>query len=506
MLCVPDDPAVRNLFPQAKPMQTQPLLMVPHGLTETFLLRKLGYQIPSPILTHYDWPGMNKPFEVQRKTCALLTMNPRAYVLNSMGTGKTKSALWAWDYLRSNQACGKLLVVAPLSTLTFVWARELFSTLPHRKYKVLHGTADKRRELLADPDAEIYIVNHDGLKVIAADILACPDIDAMVLDELAVFRNVSDRSKITRKVADKMKWVWGMSGSPMPNKPTDVWMQCKVVTPDTVPKYFGRFREELMIKINQFKYAPKDDAVERAYAVMQPAVRYTLDDVLELPECVERTIDVELGTKQARVYKDIAEKCYAAVQNGEITAVNAGAAVSKLLQVSGGWVYTADGRTVELDNEKRIGALVDNILSADHKVLVFVPFKHALAGISEALKKENIDHEIMSGDTSANRRNEIFNLFQNTNKWKVLAAHPECLCHGVTLTVADTVIWFSPINDLEIYEQACARIRRVGQKNKQLILHLQGTAIERKTYRNLQQKQKWQDKLLDLFETSNQEH
>jgi SNF2 family DNA or RNA helicase len=261
-----------------------------------------------------------------------------------------------------------------------------------------------------------------------------------------------------------------------------------------------------MLKIDQFKYVPKDDAVDRAYAVMQPAVRFSLDDILELPECIERTIDVELGTKQARVYKDIAEKCYAAVQNGEITAVNAGAAVSKLLQVSGGWVYTADGRTVELDNSKRIEALVDSILSADHKVLVFVPYKHALAGISKALTKEGIDHEVMSGDTTPNRRNEIFNLFQNTNKWKVLAAHPECLCHGVTLTVADTVIWFSPINDLEIYEQACARIRRVGQKNKQLILHLQGTPIERKTYRALQQKQKLQDKLLDLFETSNVEH
>lgn len=510
MLVVPDAVAVRNLLPDARPVKMGgcDTLLVPHGLTETFLLRKLGYQVPSPILTHYKWPSA-EPFDVQKKTCALLTMNPRAYVLNGMGTGKTKSALWAWDYLRSNNFCGRMLVVAPLSTLNFVWAREIFATLPHRKCSVLHGTRQRRLDLLRDPETDIFVVNHDGLNIIHKELANHPDIDVLVLDELAVYRNGgSDRSKITRKVAATMKWVWGMTGSPMPNKPTDVWSQATIVTPHSVPKYFNRFRDSLMTQVAQFVYVPKEDAVERAYSVLQPAVRFKLDDILELPECVERTVDVELGPKQARVYKDIATKCVAAVANKQITAINAGAAMNKLLQVSTGWVYTADGKIVELDNGKRIEALVDAVLSAEHKVLVFVPFKHALAGLSKALEKEYISHAVVSGDVGIGARSTIFNEFQNSSKYKVLLAHPQCLAHGLTLTAADTVIWYAPLADLEVYDQANARIRRVGQKHKQLILHFQSTPVEKKIYKLLREKQSVQSKLLELFEiaTPTQEH
>lgn len=509
MLVVPVVPEVQNLFPQARQeiVRGRPSLLLPHAPTETFILRKLGFDVPAPILTHYDWPHPpgKPPFDVQRKTCALLTMNQRAYVLNGMGTGKTKAALWAWDYLRGNTIAKKMLVLAPLSTLNFTWGREVFETLPHRKYVVLHGTKEQRLARLKDPEAEILILNHDGIKVLEGELLALAaagEIDTLVVDELAVFRNgTSARTKVARKLAAKMKWVWGMTGSPIPNSPIDVWGQASIVTPNTVPKRQTWFRDELMTQIaGTFKWLPKPDAVDKAYAALQPAVRFTLDDVVELPECVERTIDVELGRKQADVYKALSKHCFAAVQSKEITAANAGAALMKLLQISTGWVYTRDRDVVPLDNDKRIQALIDGINSTDRKVLVFVPFKHALAGISEALTKEDIEHACVDGDTPPGRRAEIFNLFQNTTKYRVLAAHPQCVAHGITLTAADTVIWFAPTASLEIYDQANHRIRRVGQRHKQQVLHLQSTPVERRLYMLLQTKQKVQHQLLDLFE------
>jgi SNF2 family DNA or RNA helicase len=259
-----------------------------------------------------------------------------------------------------------------------------------------------------------------------------------------------------------------------------------------------------MIRINTFKWVSKPDATDRAFKALQPAVRFTLDDVVELPEAIYRTIDVELGPTQAKVYKELALHCFAAVQNNEITAANAGAAMNKLMQVSTGWVYGADKSTISLDNDKRIEALIDVILASEGKKMVFVPFKHALAGISHALKNEGIDHATVSGDTSANERGEIFNLFQNTGKYAVLAAHPQCLAHGLTLTAADTIIWFSPVTSLEIYDQANMRIRRVGQKHKQLYLHFQGTPVERRIYQMLQNKQNIQGELLSLFEVATQ--
>ena len=504
---VPYRQDVKNLFPQAQAMafQGQKHLLLPHQPKETFLLRKFGFDVPAPVLTQYQWPGASSPFDVQKKTCSLLTNEPRSYVLNGMGTGKTKAALWSWDYLRNEGLCGKLLVLAPLSTLNFVWAREVFNTLPHRKCVVLHGTKKQRLERLNE-DVEIFILNHDGIKVLEKELTARTDIDVMVVDELAVCRNAaSARTKSTRKLAARMKFVWGMTGSPIPNCPTDAWAEATIVTPHTVPKYFGRFRENLMLRVSQFKWVPKEDAVERAFDALQPAVRFTLDDVVELPDCVERTVDVELGPKQAAVYKNVVEKCYAAVQSKEITAANAGAVMMKLLQISTGWVYSADQTTVALDNDNRIQALLDALQATERKVLVFVPFKHALAGIGEALTREGIDFATVSGDTSEKDRSQIFNLFQNTQKYRVLLAHPQCLAHGVTLTAASTVIWFAPVTSLEIYDQANHRIRRVGQKHKQLLLHLQSTPVEKRIYSMLRNKQKVQDQLLALFEEASRE-
>lgn len=498
---VPYSDAVRNLCPDAKSVALggETWLVVPHKPDITFMLRRLGYDVPPPILSHYDWCG-GAPFEVQKNTCAMLTTHTRAYVLNGMGCGKTRSALWAWDYLRGNNCAGKLLIVAPLSTLKFTWARELFVTLPHRKYAVLHGTREQRLKSLAS-DADVYIVNHDGPKILAEALAAREDIDTLVIDELAVYRNGrADRTKVMKKLAARMAWVWGMTGSPTPNGPTDVWAQATIVTPNRVPKYYTRFRDEMMLRVTQFKWVPKPDAVERAFDILQPAVRYTLDDIVELPERIERTVEVEMGARQARAYKDLAAECYAAILNKEITAANAGAAMNKLLQVATGWVYAKDRDVISLDNDARIKALLDAVEATDRKVLVFAPFKHALDGISEAFAAEGIDHAVVSGDTAMGARSDIFNAFQNTSKYRVLLAHPQCLAHGITLTAADTIIWFAPVTSLEIYDQANHRIRRVGQQHKQLILHLQSTPVERKLYTLLQNKQKVQDQLLELFE------
>ena len=503
---VPVRPDLANLFPSAKQvtLEGKPMLVVRHGTDETKLLRNMGFDVPTPILAHYDWEG-GTPFDIQRKTAAMLTMNKRAYVLNGMGTGKTKASLWSWRYLNLRGEAGKLLVVAPLSTLNFTWAREIFQTLPGIKVQVLHGTKQKRLQRLADPEADVYIINHDGLAVIADELARRSDIDTCILDELAVYRNgTATRTKVTRKVVVGMKWAWGMTGSPTPNQPTDAWAQCSLLTPTTVPKYFNRFRDEVMYKITQFKWAPKQGALDKVFEVMQPAVRFTLDDVMELPDLVERTIDIEMGPKQAKVYKQMEEQAHTMVQSQEITAMNAGAVLNKLLQISTGYVYTREGDVVTLDNEERLTALVDAVNSTDRKVIVFVPFVHALEGIKKRLTSEGYDVRQVSGATPRSEREEAFNLFQNTSAVKVLVAHPQCMAHGLTLTAADTIIWFAPMPNLEIFEQANARIRRIGQKHKQQILMFSATKAEQKMYAKLRAKQKVQNLLLEMFAEATQ--
>lgn len=494
-ILVPSDGRSQMMFPNAKPLDDR--LILPHDIPSTVSCRHLGFTVPNPMLCYYDWRG-GKPFAVQRATCDLMTSTARCYVLNSMGTGKTKAALWAWDYLASQGLCGKLLVVATLSTLHFVWGAEAFATLPHRKVAILHGSKAKRLAALHS-DAEIFVVNHDGLRTIQADLSLRTDIDVLCLDELAVYRNNSDRSKEMRKFAERFKIIWGLTGAPMPQAPTDVWAQAKIVTPNTVPKFFRYAQEMLMTKRDQFKWIPKDNAVETAFKMLQPSVRYSLDAVVELPEVIHTNIDIPLTPEQDKTYKTLAKAFEADVAGKKITAVNAAVAMGKLLQVSGGWVYAGPMGTVKLDAKPRHDVLIDLIQQNDQKVLVFAPYTHMVDGLSELLTANDIDHCKIDGRMGNNQRGHEFNLFQNTDKYKAMVAHPTCLAHGVTLTAANMIIWYLPFASLDITDQANARITRVGQRHVQRVVHLQSTPVEKKIYRLLKAKATVQDALLSLL-------
>jgi len=499
---VPVHPALLQHFPKA-PRVTyggNDYVGIPHGPDETLFLRNLGIAAPAPILSQYDWNG-GRPFEIQKLTAGLLTTNRRAYVLNSFGTGKTKSSLWSWDFLSKMNQAGKALVIAPLSTLTFTWAKEIFDTLPDVKVQVLHGTRDRRIKRLNDPDADIFIINHDGFGTIEDELKKHPEIDTLIIDELAAYRNGSAmRTKKLRVYAKGMKWVWGMTGSPTPNEPTDAWGQASIVTPHTIPKYFGRFRDEVMQRVSQFRWVPRPGSVDMVYKVLQPAVRFTLSDVVELPELVEQTQDVDMGTQQEAIYKQMVTHAKACISNQTIDAMNAGAVLSKLLQISTGYVYTRDGSIVSLDNNERIQAMLDAVSSSDGKIIVFVPWKHALDGVYAALFAEDIDVAKISGDTPKSERDRVFKEFQTTDNIRVIAAHPGTMSHGLTLTSASTIVWFSPTTSLETFEQANARITRVGQAKKQLVLMLQSTKVEKQMYARLRAKQKIQNALLEMFE------
>lgn len=497
-LVVPPHPGIPGVFGNSAPQLPSGNYFVRHGLRETLMLRHLGLEAPNPIDFHYDWCG-GKPFDVQRATCRMLTENPRAYVLNHMGTGKTKTALWAWDYLNKHNLAGKMLVVAPLSTLNFVWLREVFATLPGRVVQVLHGTRAQRLERLRMP-ADVYVINHDGVKVIEQELAARTDIDVLCLDELAVYRNNSDRSKRMRKFAQRFQTVWGMTGAPMPNEPTDVWAQCMIVTPSRVPRFRSHARDMLMVNIGPYLWKPKANATATAFGWMQPACRYMLEDVVELPPVISRTIDVPMSTEQETTYKKVATAMAVMVKNKQITAANAGAAMNKLLQIAGGWVYTQRPEFVRVDPTPRVVAMADLIKSCDEKVLIAIPYRHMIEGVSKILNMKGVDieHCCVHGDTP--HREQFFNLFQNTDKFKTMLVHPQCVSHGLTLTAASMIIWYLPITSLDTYDQFNARITRIGQKNKQQILHLQASPVEKRIYKLLREHQAMQSMFLNLVE------
>lgn len=507
-LSIEATPGVQALFPDVVPVDGR--LKLEHTPRSTIPLRAMGFSVPPSIRSTYDWCG-GAPFDIQIRTCELLTENPRSYCLNSMGTGKTRCVLWSFDYLKKLKLVNKLLVVCPISTMTFTWGHEILKATPHLRWVVLYGTAERRHKLLANPDIDVYIVNHDGLKILAKEIIKRTDIDVLCLDELAVYRNNTKRTKIAGTVAEKKAVVWGLTGSPMPNYVTDIYQQIKIITPWRVPKYFTWLRDELMYKITDFKWVNKPGAIDKAFAYFQPAVRFTLDDIMELPEAhVPPPQPTALGPDQKRIYDSLRKHATALIASKEVTAMNAGVLMGKLLQASAGWIYDSKRNVYRLDGDARLRALTDIIDGAAGKTIVFVNYLHALRGVYDHLvehagklpadiRDQHMPH-LINGDTPPKARNEIFNIFQNTNHRGPLVVFPKCISHGLTLTAADTAVWFGPPLSAETYDQCNARIRRVGQTRKQLFAHLCSTPIEKQVYNLLTNRLLQQDSFLHLLE------
>lgn len=476
---------------------------MPHRPDETRVLRSLGFDVPAPMQLYYDFPAKFKPFEAQRISAEFATMNNRCFILNSMGLGKTITTLWAFDYLKKCHQVKSMLVVCPLSTLERTWGDEIFFSFPQYKVNTLYGTRDKRLKLLEDP-ADIYLVNTDGAKIIADALADRKDIDLVVIDELALMRTkTTDRWKALDKICNKQtpRKVWGLTGSPIPNSPADAFAQIKLVTPNSklVPKYFTAFKNEVMYQVNQFKWLPKPGAADRVHEAMQPAVRFSIDECLDLPPQVFTTKTAELTSEQSKAYKSMLSSLQAEYEEGKITAVNEAIKASKLMQIALGWVYGESETVIELPSSKRLEVLLETVEASEGKSIVFVPFTAALNKVSEFLTSKGISNEIVDGSTPKPERDRIFGLFQRTDDPKVIVANPQAMSHGLTLTAATTIVWYGPVHSNEIYQQACARVRRPGQKHTTVIVHIVSTKYEEKVYERLRNKQSLQGTLLDLM-------
>lgn len=505
VVVLPYNTAIANLIPNHKILThgANKFIIAPHKYSETKLLNNLGVPVPPPVLVQYDWRGTT-PFAAQEATAALLTTSHRAYVLNSIGTGKTRAAYFAADFLMKIGEMKKCLIVAPLSTLSTVWDRELFEIFPDRKCLVLHGTYEKRLKML-DDDADFYILNHDGVKLrknkFARMLAERKDIDGVIIDELTAFKTTgTDRWKAARIITDKKKWVWGMTGSPTPQAPTDAFGQIKLVTPSALPSpYFKNFREMTMRELTQFKWVARPEASKTIFDLMQPAVRFTQEDCMDLPPITYSERVSEMSPQQNAAYKQMSTKMALEFKGGEsITAANAGVQMSKLLQIAAGFIYGAGG-VAKFDCSAKLNVLKGLIDEADKKVIIYCPFKKGVDELYTLLSKD-YDVAKVYGDTSKAERDKLFTLFQQGASPRVLVAHPQVMAHGLTLTSASMIVWWSPTTSAEIYEQSCGRIRRPGQDSHTHIVHIENSAVERKVYRSLKDKGNVQGALLDMFQ------
>lgn len=468
-------------------------------LQEAQALRKLRIKkVPSPIQRDYDWPGLFKPMDHQRETAAFLTLHQRAYCFNEQGTGKTASAIWASDYLMSLGVIRRVLIVCPLSIMQSAWQADLFKFAVHRHVDVAYGDRHKRASII-DGGAEYIVINYDGVEIVSENIKN-GGFDLIIIDEANAYKSPrTQRFKVMKKLLTPQTWLWMMTGTPAAQSPLDAYGLAKLCVPERAPLTFGGYRDTVMYQLTRFKWIPKPRANQIVHDLLQPAIRYTKDECLDLPEMLYTSRYVPLTTQQDKYYKQLKKDMLIAAAGEEVSAVNAASSLTKLLQISGGAVYTDAGNTIQFDVSNRLKVIQEVIEEASHKVLIFIPFTHTINLLKEYLTKEGIQSEIINGEVSVNKRTDIFKRFQENPEPKVLLIQPQAAAHGVTLTAANVVIWYAPVTSIETYLQANARVHRQGQKNPVTVVHIEGSPVETKLYNMLQSKLDFHTKIIDLY-------
>jgi superfamily II DNA or RNA helicase len=474
------------------------------GLDETRVLKNLGVKdVPSPITKRYHWPGKFIPMAHQIETAAFMTLNRRSFCFNDPGTGKTLSALWAADYLMNKGEVRRVLILCPLSIMHSAWMGDINRSIIHRSAVVAHHQQAARRIEMIQQDYEFVIANYDGLNLIASEIINDGRFDLVIVDEANAYKNPSTRRwKALASIIRPDTYLWMMTGTPASQSPVDAYGLARLVNPTGVPKFQTAWRDKVMNKLSMFKWAPKANAREMVYEVLQPAVRFTKDQCLDLPPVITVTREVPMTPQQNKYYRLLKEQMMVRAAGETISAVNAGVAVNKLLQISCGAAYTDDKEVVEFDASPRLNVLDEVLEETQRKVIIFALFRSSIESIVRHLSGNGFAVGQIHGDVTATKRGQIIADFQTTDKIRVLVLQPQATAHGITLTAADTVVFFGPLMSVEMYTQCIARADRKGQdSDKVTVVHIESSPIEKKLFKAMNAKVTDHALLVGMFDS-----
>lgn len=455
-----------------------------------------GFQV-SPTLAYC---GTLTPYELQKHSVQFMIEQPRCYNFCSQGCGKTMTSIWAADYLMKQQIIKKTLIVTTISNMQSTWADQFFMDAPHRTYTILKGTKDRKIKELQN-NYDFYIINHDGLTTLAPSILPAY-FDLLIYDEVTAIKNTNtQRFKILNKhllLKNPHMRIIAMTGTPGAQSPLDCYGLIKLIYPG-FQFSMTQFKEMTMYRKSMYEWEARPNWQDIVFDFMRPAIRFGLQDIIDLPPLTIIPHKVELTKSQLHIYNSLKKQLIAELEANDgaktnVTVSNAAILMSKLLQVLGGVVYDADGKTCELDFEPRYQALLDIVENHDSPVVIFTSFKNIQALLYKKMTAYFGVNSIglINGDITGDQRADEIRKFQN-GEYKAILAHPKTTAHGVTLTRSNTIIWYGVCHSSELYQQGNARILRadsVGRGHtKFLIYQFYANDLELGIFKKLEQKE-----------------
>ena len=415
--------------------------------------------------------------------------------------GKTVLTLTALNNLLFDSfEIHKILIIAPLRVARDTWPAEIekWDHLKDLRYSVALGS-EKERKAAFMIKADIYIINRENVKWLVEDSSLPFDFDTLIIDELSSFKNhQAKRFRSLMKVRPKIKRIVGLTGTPASNGLIDLWAEFRLLDMgQRIGRFIGKYRDDYFVpdKRNQqviFSYKPKPGAEEEIYKkISDITISMKGSDYIKLPELVINEVQVNLSEKEMKIIDDMKKELVTKIKDDEITASNAAALSTKLLQMANGAVYGEAGEVINI-HERKLDALEDLIESANGKpVLISYWFKHDMKRISERFSVETLD----SADS-----------IKRWNKGEIPVAiiHPASAGHGLNLqTGGSTLIWFGLTWSLELYQQTNARLWRQGQKDTVVIHHIisKGT-IDERVMKALKNKDNTQAALIDAVKVN----
>ena len=444
-------------------------------------------------------------FQHQRDSIAFYRQH--AQNLNHSEPGSSKTRPWL-EFIREyrDSGGGAALVVAPRTIMESVWRQQASLYTPELRVSI--ASAENRQQGLR-PGSDIYIVNPDGIRSLARDpALLPPGLTAFNVDESTCFKNpAAARTRDAIRLLQPFEHRVLMSGSPAPQGVTDLWAQALLADHgERLGSSYWRFRDRFMHPVpvgpglGQTRWIERPDAPQRIAELLGDiTLRFRLDDCIELPEQIEYFVEAPLSADHRRAYELLlAEGRLLLRDGGLITATAAASLRLALLQSLTGGAYDRIGRAHQIASER--DELVLDLVEARSASIVSFQFRHQRDRLLAAAKRRHLPHGLIDGTVPLRQRADVVDQFQSGDL-RVLFMHPATGSHGLTLTRGTSLIWASPTDNAEHFEQMAYRIRRPGQVHKTEVIKICAkNTIETRVYHQLRQKLTAQAALLQLLE------
>ena len=410
-----------------------------------------------------------------------------------MGTGKSKVAIDTMGALFENKQINTALVIAPKGVYDNWFQKEIPIHLPDQiKRRMVRWQPNftkkfteeiKRLAVREEGDEDvlhILVMNVEALstKKGAASALRYLEINPdnmVIVDESTTIKNrTAQRTKNVIDLGRAAKYRRILTGSPITKSPMDLFSQCAFLSGKALgfSNYYAFQSRYAVLQRRTMGHRSFQKLVgyrrldELSEKLEKFSARILKRDCLDLPDKIYMTRTVDLSDEQVSVYNQMKELALAQVKSGELaTTASILTQLMRLQQIVCGHLRTDDGEIRELKNS-RLSALMEILEEVQGKAIIWATWTHDIQAIAAALRDRFGEDSVATyyGETPQEDRQEIVNRFQQEDSdLRFFVGQPKTGGYGITLTAADTMVYYSNSYDLEIRLQSEDRAHRIGQ-------------------------------------------